>query len=310
MENPQWVERYRPTKVRDVILPSHLIEDFQSMVDRDSLPNLLLSGPAGIGKTTVARALLDELGYDTFIINSSLEGNIDTLRTKIMDFASSVSFTGSRKAVLLDEADYLNPNSTQPGLRAFMEEFSGNCGFVLTCNYKSRIIAPLQSRCSVIDFTFKKADLAQMAGQFFKRACQILETEKITYEAAAIQGLIKKHFPDWRRILNEMQRYSVTGKIDAGILARTGSDISELVALMKDKNFTGVRKWVGENSDMDSVAFFRKFYDQASDLFTPDSVAQLVLAIGEYQYKAVHVADQEINRAAFLVYVMASCTFR
>lgn len=310
-ENTLWVEKYRPTRVRDVILPDHLLEDFQAMVDKGSIPNLLLSGPAGIGKTTVARALLDELEYDVYYINGSLKGNIDTLRNEIMDFASSVSFMGSRKAVLLDEADYLNQGSTQPALRNFMEEFSRNCGFILTCNFKSRIIEPLQSRCGVIDFTFRKADNVMMAGKFFKRVCQILESEGVTYDVPAVQALIKRHFPDWRRVLNELQRYSVSGKIDSGILARgPDGDFQTLIRAMKAKDFTSVRKWVGENGDMDSMVFFRRFYDQASDLFTPDSVPQLVLAIGEYQYKAVHVADQEINQAAFLVYVMASCRFR
>jgi DNA polymerase III delta prime subunit len=305
------VETYRPRKIRDVILPPHLLEDFQAMVDKGSIPNLLLSGPAGIGKTTVARALLDELGYDTYVINGSLKGNIDTLRNEISDFASSVSFTGDRKCVLLDEADYLNPQSTQPALRNFMEEFSSNCGFILTCNYKSKIIAPLQSRCSTIDFTFRKEDRVAMAGAFFKRVKQILEAEGITYDPNAVGGLIKRHFPDWRRVLNELQRYSVTGKIDAGVLARQSDEsFEDLIRHMRGKDFTSVRKWVGENSDMDSIVFFRQFYDKAAELYTTDSIPQLILAIGEYQYKAVHVADQEINQAAFLVYVMASCTLK
>lgn len=310
-ENPFWSERYRPTKVKDVILPPALKADFQAMADRGEAPNLLLSGPAGVGKTTVARALLGELGYDVYLINGSLKGNIDTLRNEIQDFVSSVSFTGARKAVLIDEADYLNQQSTQPALRNFMEEFSGNASFILTCNYRSRIIPALQSRCSVIDFTFKKADLLPMVGEFYKRVCTILDTEKVTYDKKVVQEVIKRHFPDWRRVLNELQRYGVSGSIDAGILARSGeADFQLLITAMRSKDFTAVRKWMGENSDVDPTTFFRTFYDMAAELFTDDSVPQLVLAIAEYQYKAAHVADQEVNAAAFLVYVMASCRFK
>lgn len=311
MTNPLWVEKYRPRVLADVILPAGLKADFASMVESGSIPNLLLSGPAGIGKTTVARALAEEMGYDVFVINGSLKGNIDTLRTEIMDFASSVSFTGARKLVILDEADYLNPQSTQPALRNFMEEFSGNCGFVLTCNYKARIIPALQSRCSVIEFGYRKADVASMAGGFYKRVVEILKEEGVEFQPDVVGALIKKHFPDWRRVLNELQRYSASGKIDSGILSRAGdAEYAALLAAMRAKNFTTVRQWVGENSDSDTTEFFRRFYDTATEHFTADSVPQLILAIGEYQYKAAHVADQEINMAAFLVYVMASCQFK
>lgn len=311
-DNPLWTEKYRPRRVSECVLPESLKSQFQAMVDSKTVPNLLLSGPPGVGKTTVAMAMLDELDYDVYVINGSLKGNIDTLRNEIQDFASSVSFTGSRKVVLLDEADYLNPQSTQPALRNFMEQFSATCGFVLTCNYPTRIIEPLRSRTSVIDFAVRRADKPTLMREFFTRVEEVLKNENVQYDKMAVGHVINKFFPDWRRVLNELQRYSSGGAaIDAGILSRGGdSDFTALVGYMRQKDFTSVRKWIGENSDVDPTTLFRRFYDAASEHFTDDSIPQLVLTIGEYQYKAAHVADQEVNLAAFCVHVMASCSFR
>lgn len=303
-----WVEKYRPRKLEDTILPAEIKNTFNEFVSKGNIPNLILSGGPGVGKTTVARAVLEELGCDYIIINGSMNGNIDTLRNEIMQFASSVSFQGGRKYVILDEADYLNANSTQPALRNFMEEFSSNCGFILTCNFKNRIIEPLHSRCSVIDFSIKSTDKPQLAAQFFKRVCNILDTENVTYDKQVVAAMIQKHFPDWRRVLNELQRYSATGSIDTGILANIQEvTLSELSGFMRDKNFTSVRKWVAENADNDPSTVFRKFYDQAASLFKPQSIPQLVLILADYQYKAAFVADQELNMSACLAEIMVNC---
>jgi DNA polymerase III delta prime subunit len=306
-----WVEKYRPKTIDKTILPANLKAVFQQFVDQKNVPNLLLCGKAGVGKTTVARAMLEELGCDYIIINGSMNGNIDTLRVEIKNFASTVSFAGGRKYVILDEADYLNPNSTQPALRNFMEEFSKNCGFILTCNFKNKIIDPLQSRCSVVDFTIPKEERTAMANSFFKLVCSILETEGVKFDPKAVAEVVKKHFPDWRRVLNELQRYSATGKIDSGILTDIKQvSIKSLVKDMKDKNFTSVRKWVGENSDIDTSSFFRDLYDTASEYLENKSIPQLVLILADYQYKAAFVADQEINIAACLTEIMVECTFK
>jgi DNA polymerase III delta prime subunit len=306
-----WVEKYRPKTIDKTILPANLKAVFQQFVDQKNVPNLLLCGKAGVGKTTVARAMLEELGCDYIIINGSMNGNIDTLRVEIKNFASTVSFAGGRKYVILDEADYLNPNSTQPALRNFMEEFSKNCGFILTCNFKNKIIDPLQSRCSVVDFTIPKEERTAMAGGFFKLVCNILETEGVKFDPKAVAEVVKKHFPDWRRVLNELQRYSATGKIDSGILTDIKQvSIKSLVKDMKDKNFTSVRKWVGENSDIDTSSFFRDLYDTSSEFLETKSIPQLVLILADYQYKAAFVADQEINIAACLTEIMVECTFK
>lgn len=306
-----WVEKYRPKSISDTILPQSLKTVFQSFVDQGSIPNLMLSGSAGVGKTTVARAMLEELGCDYIVINGSMYGNIDTLRTDIKDFASSVSLSGGRKYVILDEADHLNPNSTQPALRNFMEEFSKNCGFIFTCNFKNKIIEPLHSRCSVVDFIIPNAEKPKMAAHFFKRVCDILETENVAYEKKVVAALIEKHFPDWRRVLNELQRYASSGTIDTGILSDLSSDnLRVLVKLIKEKNFTEVRKWVGLNSDVDTATLFRNLYDTASEYLKPSSVPQLVLTLAEYQYKAAFVADQEINLAACLTEIMVECEFK
>jgi DNA polymerase III delta prime subunit len=306
-----WTERYRPRTVKDTILPADLKKTFQQYVDQGNIQNLLLAGSAGVGKTTIARAMLEELGCDYIVINSSMNGNIDTLRYDIMNFASAMSLTGGRKYVILDEADYLNPTSTQPALRNFMEEYSKNCGFILTCNFKNRILGPLQSRCTVIDFKVSKKDIAKLAGEFFKRVEKILKTEKVEYEPAAVAEVIKKFYPDWRRVLNELQRYSALGKIDSGILANMEeSSIQELIGSMKDKNFTSVRKWIGENLDNDQNAVFRKFYDSAAQLMTSGSIPTLVVILGRYQYQAAFSVDQEINLAACLAEVMSECVFK
>lgn len=306
-----WVERYRPKTVNETILPDSLKKTFQKFVDDKSVPNLLLAGTAGTGKTTIARAMLEELKCDYIVINGSLNGNIDTLRNDIKSFASSVSLSGGRKYVILDEADYLNPNSTQPALRNFMEEFSKNCGFILTCNFKSRIIDPLHSRCSVVEFRIPKEERQLMAASFYKRVCSILDSENVKYDAKAVAGVITKHFPDFRRVLNELQRYSATGYIDTGILTNISDDnINKLVGFIKDKNFTEVRKWVSMNNDIEYSTFFRKLYDIASAIMVPNSIPVLVLKLADYQYKAAFVADQEINTAALLTELMVECEFK
>jgi len=306
-----WVEKYRPKLIADTILPPSLKQTFQQFVDQQNIPNLLLCGRAGVGKTTVARAMLEEIGADYLIINGSMNGNIDTLRNDIRQFASSVSFYGGRKYVILDEADYLNPNSTQPALRNFMEEFSKNCGFILTANFSNRIIDPLHSRCSVVEFKIEKDDKPKMAALLFKRAQQILESEGIESDSKAVAEVVKKFFPDFRRVLNELQRYSATGKIDSGILVNfTDEKLKGLIELIKQKNFTEIRKWVGENTDIDTTTFFRKLYDAASDYMKPSSIPQLVLILAGYQYKAAFVADQEINILACLTEIMVEGEFK
>ena len=306
-----WVERYRPKTIEDTILPCDLKSTFQQFVDQKNIPNLILAGSAGVGKTTVARAMLEQLGCDYIVINGSMNGNIDTLRNEILNFASSVSLSGGRKYVILDEADYLNANSTQPALRNFMEEFSRNCGFILTCNFKNRIIEPLHSRCSVIDFKISKKVMAKLATQFFKRLTIILGNEKIEYDKAVVAEVINKHFPDWRRVLNELQRYSATGKIDSGILANmTEASIKELVGFLKEKNFTECRKWVKNNLDTDVNALFNQFYELASEICEPADIPQLVVHTAEFQYKNAFAANPEINFSAFLAHIMGDCRFK
>jgi DNA polymerase III delta prime subunit len=300
-----WVEKYRPKTIEETILPVDLKATFQRFVDQKNIPNLILSGSAGVGKTTVARAMLEQLGCDYIVINGSMNGNIDTLRNEILNFASSVSLSGGRKYVILDEADYLNANSTQPALRNFMEEFSKNCGFILTCNFKNRIIDPLHSRCSVVDFKISKKDMAKLAGQFFKRVQCILKKETIEFDPAVVAEVINKHFPDWRRVLNELQRYSATGKIDSGILANMQqTSIKELIALMKDKNLTEIRKWVKNNIDTDVNQLYNEFYDNASEYFSKRTLPILIMLIAKYQYQNAFSANPEINFAAFLSEIM------
>jgi DNA polymerase III delta prime subunit len=305
-----WVEKYRPKTIDDCILPESLKSTFRQFVADKNIPNLILSGSAGVGKTTVARAMLEEIGADYIVINGSLNGNIDTLRTEIQQFAATVSFSGGRKYVILDEADYLNANSTQPALRNFMEQYSKNCGFILTCNFVNRIIEPLHSRCSLVEFKIPKNDMPKLAVQFMKRAEMILSTEKVDYDKAILAELIQKHFPDWRRVLNELQRYSANGKIDSGIFINLSDDsFKTLVDFVRNKNFAEMRKWVADNSDGDDTGLFRKFYDQAYKYVKPQSIPQLVLLISKYQYQSAFAADKEINLAAFLTECMIDVEF-
>jgi len=309
LEEFLWVEKYRPKTIEETILPDDLKTTFQQFVDQKNIPNLILAGSAGVGKTTIARAMLEEIGADYIIINGSMNGGIDTLRNEIQHFASTVSFTFSRKYVILDEADYLT-NNTQPALRNFMEEFSKNCGFILTCNFKNRIIDPLHSRCSVIDFKIPKSAMPKLAGQFFKRTIKILETENVTFDKAVVAEVINKHFPDWRRVLNELQRYSANGTIDSGILGNLQeTSIKGLVDFIKDKNYTEMRKWVKMNIDIDQTTLFRKFYDSSKEYMTNDSIPALILILSKYQYQAAFAADAEINIMAFLTELMIECEF-
>ena len=311
MQEFLWVEKYRPNRLEDCILPDELKNTFQQFINQENIPNLLLSGSAGVGKTTVAKAMLEELGADYIVVNGSLHGNIDTLRTEIMNFATTVSFSEGRKYVILDEADYLNPQSTQPALRNFMEEYSKNCGFILTCNFKNRIIEPLQSRCSVIDFLFPKKLAPSLAGSFFTRVKTILDEEQVKYDEKVLAEIIQRHFPDWRRVLNELQRYSVSGIIDIGILSNSSQNaFKSLIALLKGKQFSDMRKWVAQNIDSDPTSIMRQLYDSSSEVIKPSSIPQLVLLIGEYQYKSAFVADQEVNLVAFLTQVMADVEFK
>ena len=307
-----WVESYRPQTVQEAILPERLKKTFQQFVDQKNVPNLLLSGRAGVGKTTIAKAMLEEIGADYIVINGSMNGNIDTLRNEIMQFASSVSLQGGRKYVILDEADYLNPNSTQPALRNFMEEFSKNCGFILTCNFKNRIIEPLHSRCSVVEFKIANEDKQAIAGQFFKRVSRILEEENVEYDRSTVAEVIKTYFPDWRRVLNELQRYSSTGRIDSGVLANKSVDnMNALITLMKERNFTDVRKWVAENTDVDSAVLYRQLYDLLpTKISSTQSVADAIIILAEYQYKEAFVANSEINRVAALATLMAEVEWK
>lgn len=309
MEHLLWTEKYRPQTIEDCILPDRLKKPFQEYVNQKQIPNLLLAGGAGVGKTTVAKAMCEEVGCDYMVINGSDESGIDTFRTKIKNYASSMSLSGGRKVIIIDEADYLNPNSTQPALRNAIEEFASNCSFIFTCNYKNRIIDPLHSRCAVIDFSLKNGEKDKMASQFFKRIQTILQSEKVEFDKSVIAELIKKHFPDFRRVLNELQRYSQFGAIDTGILAQIGDvSITELIKLIAAKDFGSIRKWVGSN-EIDSGVLFRKLYDSMYDSLKPQSIPQAVLILADYQYKAAFVADQEINTVACITELMANCDF-
>ena len=311
MQEYLWVEKYRPQTIDECILPKNLKETFKQFIQTGELPNFLFCGTAGVGKTTVAKALCNEVGAEYLLINGSEESGIDVLRTKIKSFASTVSLTDSKKVIILDEADYLNPNSTQPALRAFIEEFSNNCRFIFTCNYKNRIIEPLHSRCAVIDFKIENAEKQEIAAAFFKRTMNILTKENIVADVKVVAELITKHFPDWRRVLNELQRYSVSGKIDSGILVNMTEDsFKDLLKNMKDKNFTEVRKWVAKNGDSETINIFRQLYDTASVNLEPASIPQLVLILADYQYKAAFVADHELNLMAALTEVMSSCKMK
>ena len=305
-----WVEKYRPQKITDCILPESIKNTFIEFVGQKEIPNLLLSGGSGVGKTTVARALCEELHADYILINGSEESGIDVLRNKIKQFASTVSLQSGSKVVILDEADYLNPQSTQPALRGFIEEFHRNCRFIFTCNFKNRIIEPLHSRCSVIEFKIN-GNKIMLAEQFMERVDQILKAEKIGFEDAVVAELIMNHFPDWRRVLNELQRYSVSGTIDTGILVNIAEvNLTELMSHLKKKEFTKMRKWVVDNIDNDPVKVFRKIYEKLYDYMKPESIPNAVIILGEYQYKSAFVADQEVNLLACLTEIMAQCKFK
>ena len=304
-----WVEKYRPRTISETILPDSLKQVFQKIVESGELPNMLFTGSAGLGKTTVAKALCNELGNDFIIINGSEEGNIDTLRTKIKQFASTVSLQGGYKVVILDEADYLNPQSTQPALRGFIEEFADNCRFILTCNFKNRIIQPLHSRCGVYEFNTSKKDMAQLAANFMERVTAILEAEQVEYDKRTVAYLIMKFAPDWRRVLNELQRYSVLGSVAGSVSSTSGGSFDELYAHLKAKDFKKMRGWVVNNIDTDAAAIFRGLYDSMYDKVAPQSIPQLVLILADYQYKNAFVADHELNVVACLTEVMANVQF-
>ena len=303
-----WVEKYRPRKIADTILPDNLKQVFQKIVDTGELPNMLFTGTAGLGKTTVAKAFCNELELDYILINGSEEGNIDTLRTKIKQFASSISLQGGYKVVILDEADYLNPQSTQPALRGFIEEFSNNCRFLLTCNFKNRIIEPLHSRCGVYEFNTSKKDMITLCEQFMARSEYILRQENVDYDKQTVVNLIMKHAPDWRRILNELQRQSMVGIVATGSTNHTGS-FDSLFTYLKDKDFKKMRQWVTNNIDTDASAIFRGIYDQMYDRLNPRSIPQLVLILADYQYKQAFVADHELNVVACMTEIMANVEF-
>ena len=302
-----WVEKYRPKTISDIILPDNLKETFTKIVQSSEMPNMLFTGTAGLGKTTVAKAMCNQMGLDWILINGSEEGNIDTLRGKIKQFASSVSLQGGFKVVILDEADYLNPQSTQPALRGFIEEFANNCRFILTCNFKNRIIEPLHSRCGVYEFNTTKKDMVNLCMSFMDRAKIILTDEGVEYNEKVLAELIMKFAPDWRRVLNELQRQAFNGKITG--INNDINNFSELFEHFKTKNFKSMRKWVTDNMDVEASAIFRGIYDQMYDHLKPQSIPQLVLILADYQYKQAFVADHELNVVACMTEIMANVEF-
>ena len=306
-----WVEKYRPQKINDTILPEKTKAMFKKFVADDSVPNLLLSGGPGVGKTTIAKAMLEEMGCDYIVKNGSLNVNIDTLRYEISTYASSVSLSGGRKYVIFDEADYLNAVSVQPALRNFIEEYSSNCGFIFTCNFKKRIIAPLRSRLSEVDFTIEQSDRPAMAAQFYKRVLSILENEEVEHDKKVVAKVIERHFPDFRRVLTELQSYAASGRIDEGIFVNLKQEsMDEVFKLLKAKNFTGMRKWVASNSDQDMNEMFRRIYDMATDKVQLKSMPGFVVTLADYMYKANFVADLEVNMVAFFTEVMMEAEYK
>lgn len=303
-----WVESYRPQKIDDCILPPSIKDTAEGIIKGGRIPNLLMSGTAGVGKTTLAKAMCNEIGADWIIINGSDEGRlIDTLRTKITNFASTVSFSDSKKVVIIDEADYLNPQTVQPALRNFIEQWADNCTFILTCNFKNRLIAPLHSRCTEINFKISSKDKPFVATQFFKRVEKILKSENIEFDKKVVAEVVQKHFPDFRKCLNDLQRYSVNGKIDTGILVDLSDEtFNELIVALKNNKFNDVRKWAANHADDDSISFYRMMFDKASEKMEPKSLPALILLLGQYSYRDAFVADKEINTMAFLTEVMLS----
>jgi DNA polymerase III delta prime subunit len=308
MEHLLWVETHRPQTIADCILPERLKKPFQEYVNQNNIPNLLLAGGPGVGKTTVAKAMCKEIGCDYMVINGSDENGVDVIRFKIKNYASSMSLAGGRKVVIIDEADYLTPNA-QAILRNAIEEFSVNCSFIFTCNYKTKIIEPLHSRCAVIDFSLKNGEKAMMAKDFFKRIQGILQSEKVEYDNSVVAEVVKKHFPDFRRVINELQRYAQFGKIDSGILSQIANvSIAEIVKHMREKDFGSIRRWVAMG-EYDSNTVFRQIYDALYDIMKPQSIPQAVLILADYQYKQAFVVDSEINLVACLVELMGNCEF-
>jgi DNA polymerase III delta prime subunit len=305
-----WVEKYRPQTISECILPKRFKETFQAFVEKKEIPTLLLCGSAGVGKTTVARALCNEVGCDYLFINGSDESGIDTFRNKIKQYAGTLSLDGGRKVIIIDEADYLNPNSTQPALRSAIEEFSKNCTFIFTCNYKSKIIDPLQSRCTTIEFRLEPTERKEMALEFYKRIKEILQLEKVDADMDVVAKLVQKHFPDYRKILNELQRYSVNGKIDSGILAAVkDADLKELLVAMKAKNFGAVRKWCSMAA-ADPATTYSRLYSVFYEELKPEGIPLAIIKIADYQYKAAFVADQELNLTACLAEILLDCEFK
>jgi DNA polymerase III delta prime subunit len=309
VEHLLWTEKYRPKNIEDCILPERLKKPFQEYVSQKNIPNLLLTGGAGVGKTTVAKAMCNEIGCDFMVINGSDENGIDMVRNKITNYASSMSFAGGRKVIIIDEADYLSANA-QAAFRNAIEEFAVNCSFIFTCNFKNKIIEPLHSRCAVIEFGLKASEKSSMAGQFFKRIQTILSTEEITYETPVVAELIKKHFPDFRRVINELQRFSKFGNIDTGVLSQiVDVSLNDIIKFIKDKDFGAIRKWVASN-DVDPASLYRKLYDNLYEVLKPQSIPQAVVILADYQYKQAFVADQEINLVACLTELMVSLEFK
>ena len=310
-ESLLWVESHRPKTIDDCILSDTIKGTLSDLVKDEKVSNLMFTGPSGVGKTTAARAICDQTNSDYIVINGSDEGRmIDTLRTKMTQFCSTISIRGGRKVVIIDEADYMNPDSVQPAMRNFIEKFAENCSFIFTCNYKNRIIDPIHSRCAVVDFSLNKQEKPEIAMQFLNRCDHILTDHGIVYDRDVVAALISKHFPDFRRVINELQRYSTSGEITSGILANIGElNLNLLISALREKNFQNMRKWVVSNVDNDPATVYRKIYDKLYEVLEKSSIPQAVLIIADYQYKSAFVSDQEVNLVACLVELMADCEF-